>query len=83
MAARTGGGKTMNDTSYVALFAVVALSVLYGLEHRWPLGPRGFSAASTRVAEGEFRWPLGPVVPGFALVASRRHYMRLGRDDHV
>jgi hypothetical protein len=73
----------MNDTSYVALFAVVALSVLYGLEHRWPLGPGGFSAASTHVAEGEFCWPLGSAAPGLALVVLRRHYMRLGRDDHV
>jgi hypothetical protein len=69
----------MSDASYVALFALIVMVVLYALEHRWPLAPLEFSFASTIVAVSEFvlgRWPLGLAAMGFALLASRRWYLR-------
>lgn len=76
----------MSDVSYLVLFALIVMVVLYALEHRWPLAPLGFSAAATIVAVGEFvlgRWPLGLAALGFVMVALRRWYIRRGRDDHV
>lgn len=76
----------MSDASYVALFALVVMVVLYALEHRWSLAPLGFSAASTIVAASEFvlgRWPLGMAALGFAVVASRRWYVTRRRDGRV
>ena len=40
----------MSDASYVALFALVAMVVLYGLEDRWSLAPLGFSVAAAIAA---------------------------------
>ncbi len=76
----------MSDVSYLVLFALIVMVVLYAPEHRWPLAPLGFSIAATIAAVGEFilgRWPLGLAALGFAMVASRRWCMRRGRDSHV
>jgi hypothetical protein len=76
----------MSDASYVALFALVAMVVLYGLEDRWSLAPLGFSVAAAIAAVSEFvlgRWPLGIAALGFVVVASRRWYLRQRRDSQV
>jgi len=75
----------MTDTPYIVLFTVVIMAVLCGFEDRRALAPLGLSAA-TIVAVGEpvlGRWRLGLAALGFATVASRRWYIRRGRDDHV
>jgi hypothetical protein len=76
----------MSNTSYLVFAALVVVSVLYGIENRWPLEPNGLSAASKLVTKGGFavgRWPLGMAFLGFALVVSRWRKVRLSRDDHV
>ena len=74
----------MSGFSYVALFALVAMVILYALEHRWPFAVLGFSIAAAIAAASEFvlgRWPLGIAALGFAAVASRRWYLRQRRDS--
>ena len=69
----------MSDAAYVMLFALAVMVILYALEYRWSLAPLGFSLASAIVAVSEFVldcWPLGLAFLGFALVASRRWYLR-------
>lgn len=76
----------MSDVSYLVLFALIVMVVLYALEDRWPLAPLGFSAAAMIVVVGEFvlgRWLFGLAALGFAMVASRHWYIKRGRDDHV
>ena len=76
----------MSDASYVALFALVVMVVLYALEHRWSFAPLGFSLAAVIAAVSEFvlgRWPLGIAALGFAVVASRRWYVTRRQDGHV
>ena len=76
----------MSEASYVALFAIVVMVVLYAFEDRWPLAPLGFSVAATIAAVSEFvlgRWPLGIAAVGFAVMASRRWYVRQRRDGHI
>jgi|HubBroStandDraft_6_1064221.scaffolds.fasta_scaffold242240_2 hypothetical protein len=69
----------MSDASYVALFAFIVMVMLYALEDQWLLAPLGFFVAATIAAVSEFvlgRWPTGIAALGFALVASRRWYVR-------
>lgn len=76
----------MSDASYVALCALVVMVVLYALENRQPLALLGFSLAATVAAVSEFtlgRWPLGIAALGFAVVASRRWYVKQRQDSHV
>jgi hypothetical protein len=76
----------MSNTSYIVFSAFVILSVLYGLEDRWPIGRLGFSAASMIAAKGRSApvcWTLELAALEFALAALRRRYVRPGRDDHV
>jgi hypothetical protein len=76
----------MSNTSYIVFFALVILSILYGLEDRRSFDGLGFSAASKIAVAAKFghgRWPLGLAALGFALSLLRRRYLRRGRDDHV
>jgi len=71
----------MNETSYVAFFALIVVVVLYALD-RWPIAPLGFTAVAMTMDVSESflgHWLLASA----ALVASRRRFMRRGRDDHV
>jgi hypothetical protein len=77
--------KAMSNAAYIALFALVAMVVLYAIEDRWSLALLGFSVAAAIVAVSDFvlgRWPLGIAVLGFVAVASRRWYVRQRQDGH-
>jgi len=72
----------MSTASYVALFALIVMVVLYAIENRWSLAPLGLSIAATIAAVSEFalgRWALG--IAG--LVASDRWYVGRRREGHA
>jgi hypothetical protein len=76
----------MSNVSYVALFALIVMVVLYAFEDRWPLAPLGFSVAATIAAVSEFalgRWAFGIAGLGFAVVALHRWYVGRRREGHV
>jgi len=76
----------MSDASYVALFALVVMVVLYAVENRWPPAPLGFFLAAIVAAASEFalgRWPFAIAALGFAVVALQRWHARRRRDSHI
>ncbi|HXA78661.1 MAG TPA: hypothetical protein VNV41_16120 [Candidatus Acidoferrales bacterium] len=76
----------MSTASYVALFALIVMVVLYAIENRWSLAPLGLSIAATIAAVSEFalgRWALGIAGLGFAVVASDRWYVGRRREGHA
>jgi hypothetical protein len=76
----------MGGPSYIVFSALLVISVLYGHEDRWPLGRRGFLAASSNGSKDESaysRWPLGLTFLGLAPLPLRRRYLRRSRDDHL
>jgi hypothetical protein len=76
----------MSVASYVALFSLSVMVLMYAFEERWPLAPIGFFAASLIAAASEFvagHWPLGIAALGFALVTSQRRLGRRRRDGHL
>jgi hypothetical protein len=76
----------MSIASYVALFSLAIMVLMYAFEERWPLAPVGFLVASLVAAVSEFvagHWPLGMAALGFALVASQRRLGRRRRDGHL
>jgi O-antigen ligase len=72
----------MSTASYFALFALVAMMLLYSVEDQWSFAPLGMSVAAAIAAVGEFvagYWPFAAAALGFAIVALRRWYKR--RED--
>jgi hypothetical protein len=81
------GGERMNVPAYLAIVALIAMIVFYGLEERLQqLAPLGFCVASLVVAFSVFalgRWLFAVVAVGFAVEALRRWYVRRGREHRV
>lgn len=76
----------MSDSSSLALFALVAMVILYAVEDRSPFAPLGFAVAAAIAALSDFvlhRWSFGAVALGFAVVALRRWHLRRHRNGHA
>jgi hypothetical protein len=76
----------MSVASYVALFSLTVMVLMYAFEQRSPLALLGFSLASTIAALSQFvlgRWPFGLAAMGFAVIALGRWRVRQRRNVQI
>jgi hypothetical protein len=76
----------MSGSSTVALFALIAMVILYAIEGSVPLATLGFAAACLIASASEFalgQWPFAVVGVGFALVAAQRWNAGRRRSNHA
>jgi membrane protein implicated in regulation of membrane protease activity len=76
----------MSGSSTVALFALIAMVILYAIEDSAPLATLGFAVACIVAGLSDFvlgNWPFGVVASAFALAAVWRWKSRRRQNGHA